>query len=110
VLDTSDLASTTVLDPAAQYIDPITPTTQYRIDAIEWSVSDPIVVRLSWDATSPVRIVELAGRGAFPKIGRHYGGLQNNAGAGKTGKITALTTGYVSGVVAFTILIHAVKQ
>jgi hypothetical protein len=109
VLDTSDLASMTVLDPTAQFIDPINPTTQYRIDNLEWSISDPIVIRLSWDATSPVKIVEMAGRGGF-LIGEVYGGFQNNAGAGKTGKITALSTGYSAGTVAFTILIRAVKQ
>lgn len=109
VLDTADLSSMTVLDPALQYIDPITPTTQYRVDQLDWSISDPIVVRLTWDATTGVKMIELAGRGKMD-IGDDYGGLQNNAGAGKTGKILALTTGYASGTVAFTIIIHAVKQ
>lgn len=109
VLDTSNLASTLVLDPLAQLIDPLNPTTLYRIDNLDWSISDPIVVRLSWDATTPVNIIELAGRGRL-YIGEIYGGLQNNSGAGKTGKIIALTTGYASGTVAFTIIVRATKQ
>ena len=110
VLDTSDLASTTVVDPAAQYIDPINPTTQYRIDRLEWSISDPIVLRLLWAASTPVRVVELAGRGFF-WFGQSYGGLQNNAGAGKTGVISALTTGYVaSSLVAGSVILRCVKQ
>jgi hypothetical protein len=109
VLDTSDLSSQTVLDPAAQYIDPVTPTTQYRIDQMDWQISDPIVLRLLWDATTPKRIEELSGRGHL-SIGDLYGGLQNDAGAGKNGKITCLTTGYTSGTVAGTLILHGTKQ
>ena len=109
VLDTADLSSMTVLDPALQYIDPLNPTTQYRIDRLDWTISDPIVVRLVWDATTAVKIIEISGRGNM-SLGDAYGGLQNNAGAGKTGKILGLTTGYASGTVAFTIIIDATKQ
>jgi hypothetical protein len=109
VLDTGDLSSMTVLDPALQYIDPQTPTTQYRIERLDWSISDPLVVRLVWDATTPVKIIELAGRGNM-HLGQIYAGLQNNAGAGKTGKILGLTTGYAAGTVAFTVIICACKQ
>ena len=109
VIDTSDLASTVVVDPAVQFIDPINPTTQYRVDRIEFSIQDPIVVRLWWDASTPVKMVELAGRGFF-WLGRIYGGLQNNAGAGKTGKITATTVGYTSGALSFTVILRCVKQ
>lgn len=109
VLDTSDLTSTTVVDPAAQWIDQVNPTTQYRIDRIDWSIADPMVVRLVWDATTPVKIIELSGRGNIT-VGDVYGGLQNNAGAGKTGIIKALTTGYTSGTLAFTLILWCVKQ
>jgi hypothetical protein len=109
VLDTSDQASITVLDPALQFIDAINPTTQYRIDRLDWSISDPLVIRLVWDATTPVKIIEMAGRGNM-WLGGIYGGLQNNAGAGKTGKILGLSTGYASGTVAFTVIIRAIKQ
>lgn len=100
----------TVLDPALQYQDPANPATQYRVDALDWSVTDPLSVRLIWDATTDVNMINLAGRGNLPHLGRNYGGLQNNSGAGKTGKILATSTGYASGTQEFTIIIHAVKQ
>jgi hypothetical protein len=109
VLDTADLTTTTVLDPALRYIDPINPTTQYRIDRLDWSCSDPIVLRLQWDATPAVKIIDLSGRGN-QYLGKVYGGLQNTATTGKTGKITAVTSGYVSGTVAFTLIMRCVKQ
>ena len=108
VLDTSDLGSTTILDPSAQFIDPINPTTKYRIDRLDWSISDPLVVRLLWAAATPVKIIELAGRGNM-QLGMVYGGLQNNA-TSPTGIISGLTTGYVSGTVAFTVILRCIKQ
>lgn len=110
VLDTSDLSLMTVLDPAIQYLDPANPATQYRVDALEWSVGNPLSLRLLWDASTDVNMINLTWSGRLPKLGRNYGGLQNNSGAGKTGKILALTTGYSSGTLEFTVIIHAVKQ
>ena len=110
VLDTSDLALMTVLDPANYYNDPLTPFTQLRVDALTFSISDPLAVRLLWDASTDVNMFDCVGRLSLPHIGRNYGGLQNNAGAGKTGKVLALSTGYTSGTLEFTIIIYAKKQ
>jgi hypothetical protein len=104
----ADLTSTVLLDPAALSAT-FPPTDQLRIDEIQYSVEDGWYVTLFWDASSPVIIVTLAGRGMFP-VGPNFGALQNNAGAGKTGKITATTTGYTSGTQVASFILHCVKQ
>ena len=104
----ADLSSTVILDPAALYTtNP--PTNQLRVDEIQYSVEDGWFVTLFWDASSPVIMVTLSGRGMFP-VGPNFGAIQNNAGAGKTGKITATTTGWASGTMAATFIIHCVKE
>ena len=114
VLDTSDLASTTVIDPAVQAsVDPMgsnyLKASQYRIDKILHNIEDSLSVNLFWDATTPVRIEELTGRGKAEY--RDFGGLQNNSGAGKTGKITATTQGWAaSGVLSFSVILYLTKQ
>lgn len=60
--------------------------TLLRIDYLEYSLSDGVTAQFKWDATTPVLIAEVAGRGKFEPW--KYGGWQNNAGAGITGKIT----------------------
>lgn len=111
VLDTSDLASTVVIAPAT--LSPIdsfgNPPAQLRIDSVQYTVEDLLSVNLFWDATTPVRIEEFVGRGVQKPF--YFGGLTNNAGAGKTGKITATTQGWVAGaVLSFTLIIKMVKQ
>lgn len=113
VLDTSDLSTTTVLDPALLTSmlssDPNRLATKLRIDYIECNVEDGLSVNLFWDATTPVRIEELTGRDVYNY--KCFGGLQNNAGAtGFTGKITATTEGWGSGIKSFSLLITCVKQ
>lgn len=106
--DTGDFASTLVLDPAAlSATQP--PTNQLRIDEIQYSVEDGWYVNLFWDASAQKHITDLAGRGTF-LIGGPFGGWQNDAGAGKTGKINLTTTGYSTGTMAATFTIHCVKQ
>lgn len=112
VLDTSDLGSTVVADPATlDYMVDSTKSraTKLRIDHLIFAVEDGLSVNLFWDATTPVRVEELVGRG---KADYHrFGGLQNNAGAtGFTGKITATTEGWGSGIKSFTVILHLVKQ
>lgn len=104
VLDTSNLSSTVIVDPATLVPVP----TQLRIDHIDYSISDQLELRLQWDATTPVDIMPLAGRGRMSFW--NIGGLQNNAGAGKTGKIKLSTDGYTSGVQIFTLILEMVKQ
>ncbi len=111
VLDTSDLASTVVVDPAT--LSPIdsfgNPATKLRLDHILFNVEDALSVNLFWDATTPVRIEELTGRGTFDYA--WFAGLTNNAGAGVTGKITATTQGWTTGaILSFSLILKLVKQ
>lgn len=112
VLDTSDLASTTVVDPALlSQLDywQNRNAAKLAIVKITYNIEDLLSVNLFWDATTPVRIEELTGRGKMDF--RHGQYLQNNAGAGITGKITATTQGWVaSAVLSFSIIVEMVKQ
>lgn len=121
VLDTSDLSSTTVIDPATLSQIEFTGAlpTRLRIDKIIHNVEDTLSLNLFWDATTPVRIEEITGRGKQEY--RDIGGLKNNAGtwsggtftpaAGFTGKITATTQGWAaSGVLSFSVTLYCVKQ
>lgn len=64
------------------------------IDKIHYSVSG-MVVRLLWDATADVTIVDLQGDGCLDASS--FGGLTNNAGTGVTGDIQLTTVGHTSG-------------
>jgi len=103
-LDTSNMSSTAIVDPATLVPVP----TQLRIDDIEFAISDQLELRLQWDAAAPVDIVPLAGRGEMHFI--DIGGLQNNAGAGKNGKILLSTVGWASGVQVFSLILKLRKQ
>jgi hypothetical protein len=59
--------------------------TLLRIDHIDYSISDGVIVQLYWDATTPLLICELYGRGKLEAA--MWGGYQNNAGVGITGSI-----------------------
>jgi hypothetical protein len=104
VLDTSNMVETSVIDLSTLVPVP----TQLRIDHIDYSVSDQLELRLRWDATTPVDIMPLAGRGRMSFW--NFGGLQNNAGAGKTGKILLSTVGYASGIQVFSLILEMAKQ
>lgn len=109
VLDTSDLALTTAIDVTTLNQSGIgfTPT-QVRIDHIDYSISDQLEVQLLWGATTDVVILPLAGRGRL--MFWNFGGLTNNAGAGKTGNIKIKTTGWTSGTQVFSVVLELVKQ
>ncbi len=83
--------STTILDPATlTSMEPAQPgaflATLLDIRHIDYSISDGITLQLFWDATTPIAICELYGRGKLDMY--KYGGWHNNAGAGVNGKIT----------------------
>jgi hypothetical protein len=103
VLDTSNVSSTVVVDPAS--FSPL--PTRFRIDHLDYSISDPLEVRLQWDAATPVDILPIAGRGRMSF--HNFGGLQNNA-TSPTGKINLLTTGYSTGTLVFSVVLELVKQ
>ena len=94
VLDTSnvsisDVITTSMFTPAP---------TGFRIDHLDYSISDPLEVRLLWDGTPQLDILPIAGRGRMSFW--NFGGLINNA-TGKTGKIQIMTDGYTSGTSVF---------
>lgn len=103
VLDTSDVAETPIVIPS-QYV-PVPNT--FRVYHLDYSISDQLEVTLSWQATTDVPILPLAGRGRMSFV--DFGGLTNNAGAGKTGAISLKTTGWASGTQIFSIVLELVK-
>ena len=114
VLDTSDLGSTTILDPAllSDMGDFGQKATKLRINKIQYMIEDTLSVKLFWDATTPIRIEELVGRGVF-KHGK-FGGISPTVAevgsAGWSGKITATTQGWAaSAVLAFSVVLECIK-
>lgn len=112
ILDTSDLASMTIADPATLVgIDNtgFLKAATFRIQGLNFDIQDILVVNLFWDATVPVLISSMTGRGSAPPSWDKYGGLTNNAAlAGKTGRITMTTRGWV-GTLSFNLLIELIK-
>ena len=81
----------------------------FRIDLIEWSMSQPMEVQISWDSLNPQQVFPLAGRGRISAT--NYGGfLPDESRAGYTGNISLTTNGYIPGTVQnFTIILELVK-
>lgn len=109
--------STTILDPATltDMLPAMAGThlaTLLDIRQIDYSISDGLTVQLFWDATTPIAICELYGRGKLEL--NKFGGWHNNAGAGVTGKITMtiILADQASAANQGTLLIHlwCVKQ
>ena len=122
VLDTSDVSSTLLVDPAVRSsVDPTgsnyLKASSYRISKIIHNIEDGLSFNLFWDATTPVRIEELTGRAKVDY--RDFGGLQLKgsdgtpgvAPAGWTGKIYYSTEGYAVGkVLSYSVIIYLAKQ
>lgn len=80
----------------------------FRIDIIEFSASDPLELKLEWNAATPQQITPLAGRGRINAW--NYGGLLPDMGAaGFTGGINLKTKGFSAGEVAYTVILEMVK-
>lgn len=108
-LDTSDLASTVLVDPALLSTMGHAKAAKLRIMEINSSVEDLLEVRLAWDATAPKRIVNLVG--SQEQCYEDFGGLVNDAGAGVNGKILISTEGWPTGkILSFTVVLQLVKQ
>jgi hypothetical protein len=104
VLDTADQPLTTVIKPAdcAVYV-----PTKFRVDHIDFTLSDPLEVQLWWEGTPDAIILPMSGRNKFNY--NDIGGLQNNA-AFPTGGIKIKTTGYTTGTQVYSVLLWLVKQ
>ncbi|MGH7744177.1 MAG: hypothetical protein ACREQ5_05070 [Candidatus Dormibacteria bacterium] len=108
-LSTANLPLTTAVDVTTLNQGGTGPTpTSVRIDHIDYSISDQLEVQLQWHATTNLDLLPLAGRGRMSFW--NFGGLQNNAGAGKNGNIDILTSGWASGTQVFSIVLELVKQ
>ena len=112
-LDTSDVTSPLVIaDPAI--LSDLGPyaglkASNLRIKKVMYDVEDTLAITLSWDATAIMPIEQYTGAGH--KEYKDFGGLQNNAGAGKTGKIVLTTQGWAtSAILTFTIELWLGKQ
>lgn len=88
LLDTSDEAYNVKILPTTPGIVPI--PKQFRLDYLWYSISDGIEVQLFWDATTPILIGPLAGRGKMDYW--NFGGLQNPGASGSTGGIGLTAT------------------
>jgi len=99
----ADIATVMAMDPTSN----LKPAA-FQVKEIQFSIEDLLAVNLLWDATTPVKIEGLTGRGKM-EFSR-FGNLRNNAGAGVTGKILLNTQGWVaSAVLDFSLIIHLVK-
>ena len=111
ILDTSDQASMTLVDPAALgYMDGQNrvKAKHLRLYTLTYSVEDGLEVRLAWDATTPVRLGQLTGRGK--QCFRHFEGIPDNSGAGSTGKVLLSTEGWSAGkILSFTVIAEFAK-
>lgn len=90
----ADIAYTVIANPANfQGIDfsGTIKAGDWTVKKITYNVQDLLSVQLLWDATTPLLIQSLEGRGNVKS--EAYGGLPNNAGAGKTGSIGLQTQG-----------------
>ena len=80
---------------------------EVRIDRIFFSTSG-MAVRILWDATADVDAFLIAADQTCELDFREFGGLKNNAGAGKTGDIQFTTIGHSAGDV-YSIILHMSK-
>jgi hypothetical protein len=109
VLDTSDFTLTPALALTdCVYNDPQNKLVGFRIDHIEWSMTDGLEIVLAWAATVPQLITPIAGRGRINMW--NYGGyVPDQARAGFTGDLNLTSTGWTAGVANFTVTVELIK-
>lgn len=103
VLDASDVPLTNVVSVANFCNFP----KSFRINHLDYSLTDQIELQVLWQGTPDVLILPLAGRGRMSFI--DMGGVPNNAGATSTGGIDIKTTGWSSGTQIFTLILELIK-
>lgn len=81
----------------------------FRVDEVEFSISDGIQLLLAWDGLSPQQIFALSGRGCIE--GERYGGFTpDQTRDGYNGNINLTSTGFVPGSIKnFTVVVELVK-
>jgi len=112
VLDTSDLTSTVIVDPATLTGMDNTGTLKakkLKIVNVTHNVEDGLSVAMFWDATTPDRILDLVGRNELEF--KRFAGLIDPTTVGSTGKITISTQGWAAAaVLSFSIVLELTKQ
>ena len=73
-----------------------------------WSQTHGLEVTMSWAATAPVMIITIPQNDNYLMDYSSFGGIPNNAGAGKTGDIT-FTTLDVSAGDTYSIVLEVIK-
>ena len=81
----------------------------FRVDLVEWSLSQGLELVLEWNSTDPQQIYPLAGRGRIN--GWNYGGFTpDQLRPGFDGGINLRTQAYDPGTIAnFTIVLELIK-
>ena len=83
--------------------------TGFRVDLIEWSISNPLEIVIAWNGTVPQQIFPLSGRGRIASD--NYGGFfPDTTKPGYDGSIVLSTNNYSMGTVMnYTIVLELVK-
>ena len=109
-LDTSNVSEISII-PLSLFKDndPFKTLTGFRIDLIEWSVSNPLEVNLQWNSATPKQIYLLAGRGRI--VSTNYGGfVPDPLRPGYDGSINLVTANYQAGSIAnFSVILELIK-
>ena len=81
----------------------------FRVDLVEFAISQPLEVVLAWTGATPQIIVPLSGRGRLNSW--NYGGLQpDTTKPGYDGSITLYTQNFPPGsIMNYTVLLELVK-
>ena len=112
VLDTADIASTTLVDPALlSAIDAHgTLPTRLIVDKISYNMEQGLAANLFWDATTPVLFATMVSSGDDLEF-KKFGGVYNTEATGVTGKILYSTQGWSAGtILSFNIILEMRKK
>lgn len=110
ILDSSNESRVEVIDPDDFFNNETRAVlTGFRVDLIEWSISNGLEVNLFWHGNTPQHIYPLAGRGRI--YAANYGGfVPDPLRSGYSGGIDLVTAGFTPGTVQnFSIILELVK-
>lgn len=100
----TDVAAETILDPTT-----LTPAcTDLVLRRVQYDIASGVIAELLWDATANKPCLSMSGQNSGALKFEWFGGIKNDAGAGKTGSILLTTTG-VAAAPSFTFIAEFVK-
>ena len=107
---TGSAGAIVIADPNQVSAPPYSKCSGFILDRATYMIEQLLEVRLDWEATVNQRLLNFVGSGHTPDYKR-FGGMPNNAGAGKTGKVLLSTQGWsASGLLSFTMTLEFTKQ